>query len=544
MKKLGWTLILLTILISTNVWAETKKQNRPYLPANVTDLTVTGDALVGGDLTVGGTAADEVRPSIYIIGDADSDGTITSETLTVTLVGASDPLEAYWSFSSSQIAKVEGGYKFDNAISFTTNRTGVPVAGISRNATDGLVIGGSTGSASDVAITDSGGNFLWRLTSGAIINERDVIADTNGIGFLSRKNNATGNVFEINNTNDTLTMGHSSMDDIRPSILIMADADSDSGGDTDDTFKIILTPAVDPTDATWGFTCTQCAGYTFDNDISAASASNIGDGTNKTVISSTGDVTFGGSAGLTFGGIYTSDSAVAFEVDADLTHTKFTGFTVDQDSNGVTSSHSGDKLTIVTAGKYWVMVSVTVEDDGNANHEFHMEMHKNSGVNEGANSKFISNVCTTAGDDCPTDNIMYVTHAFVDGDIVYSTVTEMGMTTLVELEICEVDGTVSFGLGTTSEATAGDCDNGTSTQLDLTEELSPTGKLVIVGTSIMNVHAHGDFRTSTDKMSLPLGGIVNLAVGDTISIWMWTDDSTVREVTPSDISFSIMQIGG
>ena len=258
-----------------------------------------------------------------------------------------------------------------------------------------------------------------------------------------------------------------------------------------------------------------------------------------------GDITFSGNGnGLTYGEIYTKNSTATLTVDADLTHTEVTSFTVNGVSNGTTPSHASDIITIDTAGKYKIQVSTVVENAGVAAHEIHMEMHKNSGANEGANSKYVSNVCTAAGDDCPADDLMYVTHSFVNGEVVYSTVTEMGMTTLVEYYICEVTGTTSFGLSDHVDGGGANCDAGDGDQINLTEDLTPTGKLVIVGTSIPNVHAHGDLRATTENVSMPLSGIVDLAANDTISIWIWTDDSTARVVTVSDITFSIFQIGG
>jgi len=56
-------------------------------------------------------------------------------------------------------------------------------------------------------------------------------------------------------------------DELEPYFAIRADADSD-GDDTLDEFKIFLTATADPTDATWGFTTTQSAGYTFDQTVS------------------------------------------------------------------------------------------------------------------------------------------------------------------------------------------------------------------------------------------------------------------------------------
>lgn len=67
-----------------------------------------------------------------------------------------------------------------------------------------------------------------------------------------------------------LTIGATSADDVQPSLKIIGDADSDAGGDTDDTLTLKLVPNATPTLATWAFTSTQSSGYTFDKDITFA----------------------------------------------------------------------------------------------------------------------------------------------------------------------------------------------------------------------------------------------------------------------------------
>ena len=58
-----------------------------------------------------------------------------------------------------------------------------------------------------------------------------------------------------------------------PSFNLTGDADSDGAAAvTSDTFKIALTANATPTSATWDFTSTQSAGYTFDNNISLTNA--------------------------------------------------------------------------------------------------------------------------------------------------------------------------------------------------------------------------------------------------------------------------------
>lgn len=75
---------------------------------------------------------------------------------------------------------------------------------------------------------------------------------------------------EILYTTNDLQMGVTTPDDVQPELTIKGDADSDAGGDTTDTFSLTLTPNATPTSATWDFTSTQSAGYTFDKNVTVA----------------------------------------------------------------------------------------------------------------------------------------------------------------------------------------------------------------------------------------------------------------------------------
>ncbi len=73
-----------------------------------------------------------------------------------------------------------------------------------------------------------------------------------------------------------LTVGYTTADENEPAFKIIGDADSDAAGDTDDTFQIAITANATPTNATWGFTSTQSAGYTFDKKIDLAAGLDVG----------------------------------------------------------------------------------------------------------------------------------------------------------------------------------------------------------------------------------------------------------------------------
>lgn len=66
-----------------------------------------------------------------------------------------------------------------------------------------------------------------------------------------------------------IAIGPAAPDDVQPTLAIRGDADSDAGGDTTEAFTVTLTPNATPTLATWGFTSTQSAGYTFDKPVQA-----------------------------------------------------------------------------------------------------------------------------------------------------------------------------------------------------------------------------------------------------------------------------------
>ncbi len=65
-------------------------------------------------------------------------------------------------------------------------------------------------------------------------------------------------------------------DNVTPIFSIIADADSDGAATTSETIALTLTPNADPTLATWGFTSTQSAGYTFDKTLDVTGAFTAG----------------------------------------------------------------------------------------------------------------------------------------------------------------------------------------------------------------------------------------------------------------------------
>jgi hypothetical protein len=105
-------------------------------------------------------------------------------------------------------------------------------------------------------ITHSGTTSLTIASTAGIVVIEDIIFTGGALSSVTTID-MSGN----------LTVGPTTPDDVRPTLTIRGDADSDAGGDTTDAFTITLTPNANPVLATWGFTSTQSAGYTFDKAV-------------------------------------------------------------------------------------------------------------------------------------------------------------------------------------------------------------------------------------------------------------------------------------
>jgi len=68
-------------------------------------------------------------------------------------------------------------------------------------------------------------------------------------------------------TASNVNIGATSANETTPALAIIADADSDAGGDTDEALTIDLTANATPTSAVWDITSTQSAGYRFDKSL-------------------------------------------------------------------------------------------------------------------------------------------------------------------------------------------------------------------------------------------------------------------------------------
>ena len=59
-----------------------------------------------------------------------------------------------------------------------------------------------------------------------------------------------------------------------------------------------------------------------------------------------------------------------------------------------------------------------------------------------------------------------------------------------------------------------------------------------------NLHQHRTLAAGTDKGTMSLCGIVTLAVDDDIELWLSSDSGAAKNVTVSEASMSLIQIGG
>jgi hypothetical protein len=113
-----------------------------------------------------------------------------------------------------------------------------------------------------------------------------------------------------------------------------------------------------------------------ENKIEPPSA-DIGDGTNETQVSGTGDITFAGSAGLLFGAIYGYNVNDSLVMAAQDTWYQVVSCNANGHSNGTTPDHTNDHITILTAGKYLVWIAICAHASVSTDYEF--SVFKNNG---------------------------------------------------------------------------------------------------------------------------------------------------------------------
>jgi hypothetical protein len=197
------------------------------------------------------------------------------------------------------------------ALAASPTITGSPTIGtaILPDAADGAVIGSATAEWSDAYFADAAVIYLGadqdvdithvadvgiKLSSVApdITLEDETAGDGTGNLLFSSGTaaadivatlqvdvaNSAVTYITLDGTNEQVTIGPTPDDNNVP-FAIQGDADSDAGGDTTDALTITLTGNATPTAATWGFTSTQSAGYTFDKAVSPSASDGAALGT-------------------------------------------------------------------------------------------------------------------------------------------------------------------------------------------------------------------------------------------------------------------------
>ena len=105
--------------------------------------------------------------------------------------------------------------------------------------------------------------------------DSDAGGDTNESMIIDLTPNATPTsaVWDVASTQSagyrfdkSLAVGLATPNETLPTLSIRGDADSDAA-DVTDVLSVVLTPNATPTSSTWGFTSTQSAGYTFDKNV-------------------------------------------------------------------------------------------------------------------------------------------------------------------------------------------------------------------------------------------------------------------------------------
>ena len=251
------------------------------------------------------------------------------------------------------------------------------------------------------------------------------------------------------------------------------------------------------------------------------------------------DLTFVGSGtGLTYGNMSATNNATTMTVDADLTETKITIFDTNGASNNVTVSNATDTITINKTGVYFLQCNASVRGTAGAAQELHFRGVKNSGTS-GVGKSLTNPNCDAS---CATNNLITATHNFSNGDVVYPTAGDYGLTALTEYYVCNVTGTASFSLSDHADGGVADCNAGNGDIINITADT--TGILYQVGTNLTNMHVHVIMPATVDSKPFPIGGIESLTAGDVLEFNMHTDSSTTRTITVEDIFCSIFQIGG
>jgi hypothetical protein len=115
----------------------------------------------------------------------------------------------------------------------------------------------------------------------------------------------------------------------------------------------------------------------------AANDFSVGDTTDYIFFDhSLGELRFVGDTGILFGEIYVKGNSATTTVNSTGGKVQVTVFNTNGESNGATPDHTNDHITIDTAGRYEVTVSISVKNSSGAAHTINFGLFKNNGATQ------------------------------------------------------------------------------------------------------------------------------------------------------------------
>jgi hypothetical protein len=97
-----------------------------------------------------------------------------------------------------------------------------------------------------------------------------------------------------------------------------------------------------------------------------------------------GNLLFVGTAGMVFAEISVKDNTDAVTLNS-TAKVQITNFNINGLSNNATPDHTNDHITIVKAGKYFVSVSLAVQNNASQTHKVDVSLWKDNGTTEFTN---------------------------------------------------------------------------------------------------------------------------------------------------------------
>jgi len=358
-------------------------------------------------------------------------------------------------------------------------------------------------------------------------------------------------------TGGNLNMGATGIDDLQPSFNMWADADSDAGGDTDETLTVTLTPNADPTLATWNWTNTQSAGYVFDDYVSSNPTPTAGDHlTNKTYVDAlvtAQDLDFAGDAGTG-----------AVDLDSQT-------FTLAGTANEVNTSAGSQTITIglpddvTIAGALTTVGTLDVQNTMTLGNDV---ANISGQINFIASDNDLGNVAINTSDQLVFTD--FSGGVDVDGDFTASTIASDGLLTIGGAATIVTSGTILNGSDSLVDADAvynytndsvtalrTDVNTNTAAIIELqlsqgvtwnsaNDEYTRLGSLVGIATSVSAGDDYLPIQSDMKRCLLADDGTVNYYIdatnpimkdGTTVTISDTTDATTANKLVDSGADF-------